>query len=146
MAPADMDKRQDYTLWTRLYGDGDTHLKPPMPRGSSVRISKNNSVFDKGYMLNWSKEHFTVDEVPIPRRRNKRRVYKIAHYNGDPVKGVWYPEELQHISQNQYRIERVLKRGKAADGSTELFVKKEGWPEKFNLWINETDKYDVATR
>ena len=45
-------------------------------------------------MPNWSKEHFTVDEVPIPRRRNKRRVYKITDYNGDLVKGVRYPEEL----------------------------------------------------
>ena len=83
--------------------------------------------------------------MPIPRRGNTRRVYKIADYNGDPVKGVWYPEELQQLSQNQYRIERVFKRRKAADGSTKLFVKWEGWPEKFNSWINKTDKYDVAT-
>ena len=68
MAPADVNKRHEWTLWTRLYGDGDTHLKPPMPRCSMVRISKNKCVFDKGYISNWSKEHFIVDEVPIPRR------------------------------------------------------------------------------
>ena len=145
MAQADVAKRHKHTLWTCLYGDGDTHLKPAMPRNSLVRISKNKGVFDKGYMPNWSKEHFTVDEVQNPRRGNKRRVYKIADYNNDPVTGVWYPEELQQISQNQYRIERVLKRRKAADGSTELFVKWEVWPEKVNSWINKTDKYDVAT-
>ena len=145
MPPAVVDKRHDNTFWTRLYEDGDTHLKPPMSRGTMVRISKNKGVFDKGYMPNWSKEHSIVDEVPIFRRGNKRRVYNIADYNGDPVKGVWYPEELQQISRNHYPIERVLKRRKAADGSTELFVKWEGWPEKCNSWINETDKYDVAT-
>ena len=107
MAPADVDKRHEDTLWTRIYGYGDTHLKPPMPRGSMVRISKNKGVFDKGYMPNWSTEHFTVGKVPIPRCVNKGRVYKIADYNGDSVKGVWYPEELQQISQNQYRIERL---------------------------------------
>ena len=123
----------------------ETHLKPAMKRNSMVRISKNIGVFDKGYMPNWFKEHFTVDEVPNPRRGNKHRVYKIADYNGDTVKGVWYPEELQQISQNEYRIERVLKRRKAADGSTELFVKWEGWPEKCNSWIKKTDKFDVAT-
>ena len=54
--------------------------------------------------------------MPNFRRGNKRRVYKIADYNGDLVKGVLYPEELQQIYQNQYRIERVVKRRKAADG------------------------------
>ena len=38
-------------------------------------------------MPNWSKEHFTVNKVQIPRGGNKRRVYKIAEYNGDPVNG-----------------------------------------------------------
>ena len=71
-----------------------------------VRISKHKGVFDKGYMPNWSKEHFTVADAPAPRRGTKRRVYKIADNNGEPVKGVWYPEELQKISNNQYRIER----------------------------------------
>ena len=118
MAPADVDKRHEDTLWTRLYGDGNRNLESTMPCGLMVKIMKNKGVFDKGYMPNWSKEYFTVDEVPIPRRGNKRRVYKIADYNGDPVKGVWYPEELQQVSQNQYCIERILKRRKAADGST----------------------------
>ena len=115
-----------------------------MPRGAVVRISKNKGVFDNGYMPNWSKEHFTVAEIPKPRHGNRRRVYTIADDNGEPSKGVWYPEELQQISNNQYRIERVLRRRKAADGSIELFVKWEGWPEKFNSWINERNKYNVA--
>ena len=101
MAPADVDKRHEDTLWTRLYGDRNTHLKPAMPRNSMVRIRKNKNVFDKSYMPNWSTEYITVNEVPNPRRGNKRRIYKIADYNGDPVKGVWDPEKLQQISQNQ---------------------------------------------
>ena len=132
MAPADMEKHHEDRIWTRLYRDSNTHLKPPMPRGAMVHISKNKGVFDKGYMPNWSKEHFTVDEAPSPRRGNRCRVYKIADYNGEPVKGVWYPEKLQQITDNQYRIERVIKRRKAADWSTELFGKWEDWPDKFN--------------
>ena len=78
MAPADVEKRHEDTHWTRLYEDGDTHLKAAMPRYSMVRKSKNKGVFDKGYMPNWSNEHFTVNEVLNPCRGNKRRVYKIA--------------------------------------------------------------------
>ena len=84
--------------------------------------------------------------MPIPCRANKRLVYKIVDYNGDLVKGVWYHEELQQIFQNQYRIERILKRRKATDESTELIVKWEGLLEKFNLWINKAVNYDVVTR
>ena len=54
MAPADVNKRHDDTLLTRLYGDWDMHLKPAMPRNSMVNISTNTGVFNKGYMLNWS--------------------------------------------------------------------------------------------
>ena len=72
-----------------------------MPRGAMVRTSKNKGVYDKGYMPNWSKEHFTVNEALSPRRGNRRRVYKIADYNGEPVKNAWYLEELQQITDNQ---------------------------------------------
>jgi len=144
MTPASVQTKDQDRLWVRMYGDGNTYLKPPIPRGSMVRISKSKGVFDKGYMPNWSKEHFTIDEVPEPKRGTRRRVYKISDYNAEAIKGSWYPEELQQISNNQYRIEKVLRRRTAPDGTKELFVKWEGWPEKFNSWIKETDRYNVA--
>ena len=147
MAPADVRAEDEDRLWARIYGDGDTQLKPAarLARGDMVRINKSKGVFDKGYLPNWSKEHFTVSDEPAARRGMKRRVYKIEDYNGEPVKGVWYPEEIQKISRNQYRIEKVLRRRRAAPGGgEELFVKWEGWPEKFNSWINAADRYNVA--
>ena len=88
-----------------------------------VRISKSKGVFDKGYMPNWSKEYFTVSEAPAARQGSKRRVYKISDYNGKPVTGTWYDDKLQHISNNQYGIERVIRQRKAADGTKEILVK-----------------------
>jgi len=144
MAPSKVQKKDEDRLWAKMYGDGNTYLKPSIPRGSMIRISKNKGVFDKGYMPNWSKEHFVVDQVPEQQRGSKRRVYKIKDYNGEVVKGTWYPEEVQQITANQYRIEKVLRNRTAPDGTKELFVKWEGWPEKFNSWIKETDKYNVV--
>jgi hypothetical protein len=144
MPPSKVEKKDEARLWAKMYGDGDTYLKPPIPRGSMVRISKAKGAFDKGYMPNWSKEHFIVDQVPEQRRGAKRRVYKIKDYNDEAVKGTLYPEELQKIKDNQYRIEKVLRRRTAPDGTKELFVKWEGWPEKFNSWIREADQYNVA--
>ena len=126
-------------LWRQRHA-----LKTPIPHGAIVRISKHKGVFEKSYMPNWSKEHFNISETSEVRRGTKRRVYKIEDYNGEPVKVVWYREELQQITDNQYRIERVLRRRKAANGSTELFVKWEGWLEKFNSWKNEEEQYNVT--
>ena len=65
-------------------------------------------------------------------------------YNDEDVKGSWYPEELQKILDNQYRIEKVLRRRTLPNGTKEILVCWEGWPEKYNSWIPETDKYDVV--
>ena len=71
-----------------------------------VQASSHKKIFDKGYMPNWTKEHFTVSQVVQPRKGTKRRKYKLVDYNDEDVKGSLYPEELQEISDNQYRIEK----------------------------------------
>ena len=145
MAPADVTMKNKNRIWARLYGDGDTHLKQKaLPVSAMLRINKSKGVFDKGYMPNVSKEHFTVEEAPAAHNGSKRRVYKISDYNGEPVSGTWYDEELRHITNNQYRIERVIRRRTAADGRKEILVKWESWPEKFNSWIREKDHYNAS--
>ena len=74
MAPADVQKKDKYRLWVRLFGDGDTYLKPPIPQGAMVRASSHKTIFYKGDMPNWTKEHFTVSQAVPPNRGTKRRV------------------------------------------------------------------------
>ena len=144
MAPADVQKKNENRLWVRLFEDGDTYLTHQIPNGAMVRASSHKTIFDKGYMPNWTKEQFTVSKAKPPRKGTKRRVYKLMDYNDETVKGSWYPEEIQEISDNQYRIEKDLRRRTLPDDKNELFVRWEGWPEKYNSWIKETDKYDVV--
>ena len=66
-------------------------------------------------MFNWTKEHFTVSQAVPLRKGTKRRVYKLVDYNDEAVKSSWYLDELQKISENQYRIENVLKWGTLPD-------------------------------
>ena len=108
-----------------------------------VRLNKAKGVFDKAYLPNWSKEHFQVKDVPEPKRGAKRPVYKLEDYSGEEVKGSWYSKELQKISHDQYRIEKVLRRRTTSDGREEKLGRWEGWPDKFNSWIDESDEYDV---
>ena len=70
-----------------------------------VRVSGKKTIFDKGYMLNWTKEQFTVSQAVSCRRGIKSRVYKLVDYNDEALKSSWYPEKLQKIFTNQYLIE-----------------------------------------
>lgn len=101
-------------------------------------------------MPNWSREDFRVtDRVES---NDGRVVYRIEDKQGEPIKGVFYREELQPISRNQYRIEQVLKQRRtrlAGKGMrVEYLVKWDGWPAKFNSWISreELTRYRHAVR
>ena len=96
MAPADVRKKDENRLWVRLFGDID--LTPPIPHGAMVQASSRKTIFDKGYMPNWTKEHFKMSQAVSPKRGIKRRVYKLVNNNDEAVKGSWYLEELQEIS------------------------------------------------
>ena len=131
MAPTDVQNNDENRLWVRLCGDGDTHLKPQIPQEAMVWASSHKAIFDKGYMPNWTKEHFTVSKAVPPRKRTKRRIYKLVDYNDEDVKGSWYAEEPQEIS-DKYRIKKnVLRRRTLFKGTKEIFVRWKGWPEKY---------------
>ena len=60
-APNQVRKKDENEMWVRFYGDGDKEHRPKMAeakKGQMVRISKINGAFDKGYIPNWSEEHF----------------------------------------------------------------------------------------
>ena len=144
MAPSQVRKHDEPRIWVKMYDAGDTLLKPKIPKGSMVRLNKAKGVFDKGYLPNWSKEHFQIMDVPEAKLGAKRPVYKLEDYSGEEVKGSWYFEKLQKITNNQYRIEKVLRGRTTPVGRKKKLVRWEGWPDKFNLWIDESDEYDVA--
>ena len=148
MRPSEVEKKDEARLWVRLYGDGDTQRKAAagaISDGAKVRISSVKGVFEKGYMPNWSKEHFLVAPLPPKHKGSRRPLYKLKDSANEELKGSWYREELQLISNNQYRIEKVLQRRTLADGTKERLVHWEGWPDKFNTWVKESDLYNVAT-
>ena len=99
-----------------------------------VRVSKVKGQFEKGYLPNWSREHFLVEKT----NSGPKSVYKLKDKGDEEVKGTWYPEEVQPIAKNQYMIEQILKHRKRGRKS-EVLVKWMGWPAKFNSWIPESD-------
>ena len=85
--------------------------------GDYVRISKYKNIFAKGYMSNWSEEVFIIIKIKniVP------WTYVINDLNGEEIIGTFYEKELQKTSQQEFRIEKVLKRK-----GDKLYVKWKG--------------------
>lgn len=120
-------------VWQTLYGNEATTLpKHAFKIGDTVRISKEKLRFEKGYEQNWTREIFTIckiiNRIPV--------VYKLKDLAGEEIEGTFYKEELQKITDSgYYPVEKVLKTRKNR-GKTEYFVKFQGYPDKFNAWVD----------
>ena len=95
-----------------------------------VRISKYKNIFAKGYIPNWSEQVYVIKEI----ENTVSRTYVINDLNGEEIIGTFYKKELQKTSQEEFRIEKLVKRK-----GDELYVKWKGYDSRFNTWINKKD-------
>ena len=103
---------------------------PKFKVGGHVRISKYKNIFTKGYMPNWSEEIFIIKKIKniVP------WTYVINDLNGEGIIGIFYEKELQGTNQQEYRIEKVIKRKR-----NKLYFKWKGYDNSFNSWIDKRD-------
>ena len=118
--PKDVTTKEDEAqVWRRVYYENVEHrntLRVPA-KGDQVRLSRWKGVFEKGYVPNWSREHYeVVDARPQRKGGVPRPVYKLKDMLGEDIEGACYPEEIQRVPQaaaSIIEVERVLRR--AAD-------------------------------
>ena len=101
---------------------------PKFKVGDHVRISKYKNIFAKGYTPNWSEEIFVIKEI----QNTVSWTYIINDLNGEEIIGTFYEKELQKINQQEFRIEKVMKKK-----GNKLYVKWKGYDNSFNGWIDE---------
>jgi transposase InsO family protein len=133
MTPVDASKKKnENTVWRNLYPDHDKVrvIDAKFSVGDKVRINKKKKTFEKGYTPRWTEEVFTISAV----QNTSPVTYKITDYNNEEIKGTFYEPELQKTSQEIYRIEKVIKKGR-----TKSLVKWKGYPETFNSWISNKE-------
>ena len=133
MTPVKASKKEnELWVWRNLYPEHlEIHdIKPKFSVRDKVRISKNKKTFEKGYTTTWTEEIFTIVEV----KRTSSVTYRIADLNGEEIKGTFYEPELQKTSQELFRIEKVIKRGKKKS-----LVKWKGYSDDFNSWVDNKD-------
>ena len=82
MRPADVKENDQDRIWAKLYGNNIHMPQKQSSVGRFARISKIKGVFEKGYIPNWSEEHFHIKKR-IPKRKP---VYKLTDDMGVDIK------------------------------------------------------------
>lgn len=107
--------------------------RPQLRVGDKVRLNTKHRVFEKGYTPGWTEEVFRVKSVragPVP-------TYKVTEWEGTPIRGTFYEEDLQRVSaagDDVFRVERVIrKKGNRA------LVRWKGWLAKYDSWVLNKD-------
>ena len=114
---------------TYINADKEFNNKDPKFKvGDHVRISKYKNIFAKGYMPNWSGEVFVIKKV----KNTVPWTYVINDLNGEEIIGTFYENELQKTNQEEFRIEKVIKRK-----GNKIYVKWKGYNNSFNSWIDK---------
>ena len=114
---------------TYISADKEINNKDPKFKfGDHVRISKYKNIFAKGYTPNWSEEVFVIKKV----KNTVPWTYVIDDLNGEEIIGTFYEKELQKTNQEEFRIEKVIKRK-----GDKIYVKWKGYDNLFNSWIDK---------
>ena len=109
---------------TYINTDKETNDKDPKFKvGDRARISKA-----KGYTPNLSEEIFVIKKV----KNTVPWTYFINDLNGEEIMGTFYEKELQKTSQEEFRIEKVIRRK-----GDKMYVKWKGYDNSFNSWIDQ---------
>ena len=113
------------------YINTDKEINDKDPKvGDYVRILKYKKIFAKGYTSNWSEEIFAIKKI----KNTVPWTYVINDLNGEEIIGIFYGKELQKTNQEEFKIEKVIKRK-----SDKLYVKWKGYDNSFNSWIDKKD-------
>jgi hypothetical protein len=99
--------------------------KPKYKLNQWVRMSRAKGLFEKGFHPNWSYEIYKIVEI----RMNEPVRYYLQDYDGEPVLGAFYEEELQPVADATFfPIEKVIKT-RTVKGRKEALVKFMGYKE-----------------
>ena len=100
-------------------------------------------VFRRGY-----NQQFTGEVFKIAKRFHLQGIpmYKVRDFHEELIEGDFYEADLQKVDKDKdslWLVEKIIKK-RRRKGVTEIFVKFESWPDKFNQWIKESDIIDLS--
>ena len=133
MAPDQVTVQNEEQVWKNLYAKRlkVKRTRPTLKVGDRVRLNKKYRIFKKGYLPGWTEEVFVVARAVsgvVP-------YYKIQEWDGTPVVGTFYAQDLQKVTvkdDDLFRVEKIVKRK-----GDKVLVRWKGWPDKYDSWIEK---------
>lgn len=124
MAPAQVNEYNQDLVLRHMYGKPEKKEKKRLKIGDQVKMVLPKTSFEKGYHRRWTDEQFRVigiDDKP-------RATYQLSALDSEPIIGSFYDPEVQKVSRRlePYKVEKVLRRRRRADGTVEHLVKWQG--------------------
>ncbi len=104
--------------------------------GQVVRIKKWKNKFDRGYKQTFSNQYYKINRIldTLP-----TVTYELQNMHDNVViQGGFYPNELQLIRGDIYKVERII-RSKRIRGVLHHLVKWLGFGNEHNSWVKATD-------
>ena len=145
-SPINVNEDNKHIIFRNIYGypDLDSYLssrikEPKLKVGQEVRRKYELNPMDKGYYPNWSDVIFKIAKTI---KGKEKAMYKILDEHGDELKQKFYPEELQKVKSNLYRIEKIIKRERR-NGRDGFIVKWIGYSSEHNSWVPKEAVQDV---
>lgn len=98
--------------------------------GETVLIPYKHEAFNRGFLPNWKDEKFTVV------KRFPHGMYQIKNARGRVLEQRFYPQEVQPVATNSFRIERIIRKDYV---NRKALVKFLGYDSTYNEWVSFND-------
>ena len=136
-SPSNVKEENKNDVFFNLYkvaSERDYLLKKTHPKliaGDKVRKAYELNPFDKGFYPNWTDVIYTVDKSI---KGKAKPLYVLKTFDGSTLPSRYYPEEVQKVKENYYRIERIVK-PQSREGKQGYIVKWVGYSPEHNSWV-----------
>ena len=139
--PIEINNRNQQSIYEKIYlpmhiaQEQETNVKYEYDVGDHVHTLESRNPFTKGYEQSFTQEIFEITyRTPTSPPR-----YKIGDLKGENIAGTFYEAELQHaLMPETFPVEKILRR-RIRNNKKEVYVRWQGYPDKFNEWLPEED-------
>jgi len=131
MPPSEVNKYNEMLVFRRSTLGIMNKPKNLFEVGTDVRISLLRNVFAKEHVGNFSKQIFKIVSVDT---RISPEVYRLEDFNKQPIKGIFYRQELVAVTPpEKYQVEILERKG------NKYRVHWVGYPPEFDSWVLKKD-------
>lgn len=131
MKPKDVTEKTVKKLLKTVYNHPKIIRKIKFKVNDYVRVSKNKTLFEKGYTPNWSTEIFRIEKIKL----TNPVTYTLKDERNQPILGSFYEQELSKTKfPDSYLVEKIIKRQ-----GNKYYVKWLGFNNSYNTWINKNE-------